>query len=670
MGGIFGIGTRAMFAAQAQINTTAANIANANTPGYSRQTVQLETAGGQFTGAGFFGKGVNLTTVKREHDVFLTREAALSRSIAARDQAQLTQLGRLEKVFGVGESGLGHAAGQVLNGFVDIANNPGDSSSRQVVLSRAEEMVQRFRTSANQLQSIRDGVAQELKVSVDRVNALASGVASLNQQIARVIGLGHEPNDLMDQRDRAIAELSDLIQVSQVPASDGTVGLFIGGGQRLVLGDSALKMTVVPGAFDPLQLRLGVVEGGVTRALPDSGLGGGSIAGLLTFQNKDLVDANNLIGRLAVTLADQINEQQSFGFDQHRQVGKPLLAIGAPGYLTPKGVDGTQLNTGTASLSIDITESRALAASDYMLRFDAGTWSMTRLSDGQNVPLTFDAVDTYTTADGFSFTLDSGAPADGDRFLIQPMGTAAQTMSRLLGDPSDLAAASRVFAAADSGNAGTGSVGRLTTLSDAYGLENPITIEFTGGDAITGYTFTVTGTVDYPVPPALPPGTVMPGQTISINGWEMVVNGAPQPGDRISVDSTLNSTSFGTDNGNALAYVALRDQAVVGLSPKVPAEIDPLTGEAVLAGGETFTDAYASAMADIGVRVQRAQVLSDMSTSVAQEAQQAASSVSGVNLDEEAARLIQFQQSYQAAAKVLQIAQQVFDTLLQTAAGR
>src|SRR5690606_606215 len=145
------------------------------------------------------------------------------------------------------------------------------------------------------------------------------------------------------------------------------------------------------------------------------------------------------------------------------------------------------------------------------------------------------------------------------------------------------------------------------------------------------------------------------------------VIGAPRPGDRITVGSSLNSASFPTDNGNALAFVALRDEAQIGRTPRVPPTTDPYTGRPVMAGGETFTDAYASAMADIGVRVQRAQVLSDMSASVAQSAQQAVSSVSGVNLDEEAARLIQFQQSYQAAAKVLQIAQSIFDTLLQTA---
>lgn len=667
MGGIFGIGTRAMFAAQAQINTTAANIANANTPGYSRQTVQLETAGGQFTGAGFFGKGVNVTTVKREHDVFLTREAALSRSIAARDEAQLTQLTRLEKVFGVGEDGLGYAIGQVLNGFVDVANNPADTSARQVVLSRAEEMVQRFRTASSQLQSVREGVAQELRVAVDRINALSSSIASLNQQIARVIGLGHEPNDLMDQRDQAIAELSDYIQVSQVPASDGTIGLFIGGGQRLVLGDNALPLKVVPGSFDPLQLRVGVVEGGVTRALPDSSLAGGAVSGLLTFQNKDLVDATNLIGRLALSFAQQVNEQQSLGYNQARQVGEPLLAVGTPGYQTPKDVNGLQLNTGTAALDIQVDDASALAASDYELRFEAGAWNMRRISDGQAVPLTFDSVDTYSTPDGFSFRLASGAPADGDRFLIQPMGNAAQTLTKVLDDPADLAVASRVVGQLAAGNAGTASISRLTTVSDDYGLENDITIEFTGGDAVSGYTFTVTGTVQYPVPPATAPTSVVPGQTISINGWEMVVIGTPQPGDRITVGSALNSASFPTDNGNALGFVALRDEAQIGRTPRVPPAIDPYTGRPEMAGGETFTDAYASAMADIGVRVQRAQVLSDMSASVAESAQQAVSSVSGVNLDEEAARLIQFQQSYQAAAKVLQIAQSIFDTLLQTA---
>lgn len=668
MSGIFSIGTRAMFAAQAQINTTASNIANANTPGYSRQTVQLATAGGQFTGAGYFGKGVSVTTVKREHDIFLTREAALARSVAARDQAQFAQLSRLENVFGIGAEGIGHAIGQVLNGFVDVANLPSDTSARQVVLSRTEELVQRFRTAASQLDSIRQGVGQELHVAVDQINSLARSIASLNQQIARVVGLGHEPNDLLDQRDRAISELSEYIQVTQVPASDGTVGIFIGGGQRLVLGDSALQLKVLAGEYDPLQLRVGLLEGNSVRVLPDSSLAGGTVAGLLSFQNDDLVDATHLINRLALSFAQQVNAQQRLGYDQSGQLGSPLLSLAAPGYQTPKGANGQELNTGNATLAVRVDDASALAASDYELRYEGGSWQMRRLSDGQGVPLSFDGVDTWSTPDGLSFTLTGGAPAEHDRFLLQPLRQAAQTMTRLIDDPADLAVASRVVAAVDGGNAGTLGISKLTTVSDAYGLENDIVIEFTGGDAASGYTFNITGTVAFPVPPAAPPSSVVPGQAIRINGWELVVIGSPQPGDRITVGSAPASPSFANDNGNALVFVAMRDEAMIGRVPKVPAETNPYTGRPVLAGGETFTDAYASAMADVGVRVQRARVLAEMSASVADSAQQAVASVSGVNLDEEAARLIQFQQSYQAAAKVLQIAQTVFETLLQTAA--
>ncbi|GIX25747.1 MAG: flagellar hook-associated protein FlgK [Caldimonas manganoxidans] len=627
MSGLISLGTRTMFAAQAQLNTTANNISNANTPGYSRQTVQLETAGGQFTGAGFFGKGVKITTVERAHNAFLSAEVANTAAVAAGDATRLDYLQRMEKVFRLGESGLGFAAGQLLNAFVDVASNPSDASARQVVLSRLESLASRYRSAAGELTALQQGLTQDLKTSIATVNELTQRVADLNQQIARVKGLGHQPNDLLDQRDQLIAEISQFIQVTQIPASDGTVGLFIAGGQRLVLGNDALPLTLVPDPYDNSIGRLGLREAGVDRPLVESSLGGGTLAGMLRIQNQDLPAAINQVGRMAAVLAARLNEQQALGYDLNGNVGGPLLSTGSPRSLPHAS------NTGTAQVTVAITEATALEAADHELRFQGGAWQLRRLPDGAWSPYT-----PGTQVAGITLSVPAGTPADGDRFLIQPVRFAATDLRAALTDPNGIAAAAPVVAAVSPANQGTMGVSTLLPKQADPNLGQPLQIVFTSPT-----TFNIVGTVS-----GTPSTTLVPGEPIRINGWELSVTGVPQAGDVIEVRSTaVTAGALASNNGNALALLALRDEPMVG--------------------GETLTDAYASVLADVGIRVQGAQSSAEMSKTIAREAQVARDELSGVNLDEEAARLIQFQQAYQAAAKVLQVAQQVFDTILQTA---
>ncbi|MEY2896327.1 MAG: hypothetical protein RL669_596, partial [Pseudomonadota bacterium] len=369
MSGLMSLGTRAMFANYAALQTTGSNISNASTEGYSRQQVELATAGGQYTGAGFFGKGAKIETVTRSADAFLTREAATSRAKAAQDRTHYEQLTRLENVFAPGEQGIGYAAGQLLNAFVDVANRPQDTSARQVVLARAEEMSARFRSAAEQVDTLQSGMSQDLRNSVATVNALAQRVADINQQIAAVNGTGQSPNDLLDQRDQLISKISEHIQVSTIPSDDGTLGVFVGGGQRLVLGSTALQLKVLPDQYDPQRVRLALTEGGTDRVLPPDSIAGGSMAGLLKFQNEDLGAARALLGQMASAITGRLNEQQALGLDlrQPPGTGAPLLTVGAPRALP------ADTNTGGSSVALSVVNVRQLQASDYELRADPAT---------------------------------------------------------------------------------------------------------------------------------------------------------------------------------------------------------------------------------------------------------------------------------------------------------
>ncbi|MGA0611611.1 flagellar hook-associated protein FlgK [Caldimonas sp. KR1-144] len=648
MSGLMSLGTRAMFASYAALQTTGNNIANANTPGYSRQQVDLATAGGQFTGAGFFGKGVNVETVSRVADAFLTKESQLAASQAAGALTKLEQLQRLEKVFASGENGIGFAAGNLLNAFTDVANKPTDTSARQVVLARAEELASRFRSANEQIDSLQAGVVSDMKNSVATVNALAQKVAQINQQIAAVQGIGHVPNDLLDQRDQLVTEINQYIQVTTIPADDGTLGLFIGGGQRLVLSNQALQLAVVPDEFDPARVQLALKESGGTRIVPADQIAGGSISALMSFQNEDLADARTLVGQLASAIAGRLNQQQALGLDlrQPAGAGAPIFSLGAPRVLPAQNNSAAALN----SVSITISDATQLQASDYELKGDPSTpgqYILTRLSDG-----TTRTVVPGDTVDGFTIGVGIPAPGANDRYLLQPVAMAASSMQRVLDDPKGIAAASAVSATVGAANTGTATVGSLRTVSASLDPTLTAAISFT--DNSGNYSWSLTDAGGTVVGSGT--GSWSAGTPIALNGFELSLNGVPRSGDTIQVAATQFPEA---NNGNALALLDLRDEGLVGRQ---------ILGSGAVVPGETITDAYARAMADVGVRVQGANAASKISTAVAENAKEVLTSKVGVNLDEEAARLIQYQQGYQAAAKVLQVAQTIFDTLLQAAA--
>lgn len=655
---LMSLGMRAMSANYAALQATGHNISNVNTEGYSRQSVVLGTNGGQFTGAGFFGKGVNVDAVKREHSEFLTREAATTRAIAAADETRSTQLQQLEKVFPLGEAGLGYSATQMFNAFVDVANKPADTSARQVVLARAGEFATRLKSAGEQLDTLQQGVTEELKASISQVNMLASRVAELNQKIAAVKGSGQTPNDLLDQRDQTINEMSRYLQVTTIEAGDGSMSVFIGGGQKLVLGNQTTTLVAVADVFDPSRLQLGVNDAGTLREMPQELVTGGAIAGLLRFQNQDLVSARNQLGQIAASVAGNVNRQQALGLDgsQPPAAGAPLLTVGGPQVLP------ANTNTGSSTVSLAIAEPMELQASDYELFRDpslpAGSYTLTRLSDG-----TTQTVTSGMVVDGMRITVGAPAPAANDRFLLQPVAAAARNAALALENTRGIAAASPVAATFAVDNIGTASMASLSaTAVNAAAAPLTATLTFTNDSGAynwelrdAGNALVRSGTGTWTAGTPIRSDAWTPATPAQRFDWALDLSGVPRSGDVLTVGNTPFPAS---DNGNARAMMALRDAGLVGQRTLASGTVVP---------GSSVTDAYANVLAEVGVRVQSAQLSARQSASIADQAETNLQAKVGVNLDEEAARLIQFQQSYQAAAKMLQVAQSLFDTLLQTA---
>jgi flagellar hook-associated protein 1 FlgK len=645
MSGILNIGTRALMANQVALQTAGNNIANVNTPGYSRQSVVLQNVAGQFTGGGYIGSGVDVQTILRNHSDFLTRQAALTSSVSASDTARSDQLTQLENIFQGGTTGLGASVSNMLNSFSDVASAPTDLTARTVALTGADEMAARFRAASSSMNDLQQGVSSQLKDSVAAVNNLASQIASANEQIARAQGSGQPPNDLLDQRDQLIKNLNQYVQTTNIPADDGSVGIFLAGSQPLVLGNTASPISMGQDAFnDPAKAKLTTQSGVV---LEESMLGGGQIAGLLKFQNTDLVEAKNLLGRMALAIGTATNDQNKLGIDLNGAVGGNLFTLSA----LPDGLKATT-NTGSATLQVAVqpppnSGTTALAASNYEVSFTSATaGNITRLSDGVTISfpqVPAPAAPILASIDGLNITASAGAVA-GDSFLITPFSAVSSTIATAFSSPSALAMASPVAASAGAANQGTLAVTSLAARSNPLPatLASPITLTFTSAGA---YTRSDTGATSYSYTPgqAIESDIASPGST----GWSLNLSGSPVAGDSFKVGSatTIQPTADPKLNsGNAEAMMALRDVKMFD--------------------GAALTDGYASAMAQIGVRVQSATSTAAVSKSIATNIETARAGVAGVNLDEEAAKLLQYQQAYQASAKMLQIAQSVFTSLM------
>ncbi|WP_042428082.1 flagellar hook-associated protein FlgK [Comamonas granuli] len=642
---LLNVGARALLANQMALQTTGHNIANVSTAGYSRQSVVLQTVQGQFTGGGYIGKGVEVATVLRNHSELLTRQATAAAAMDAGDTARLERLRQLQDVFSGGESGIGASVNQMMNALSDVVSSPMDLTARNVALTRMDELASRMRDASQRLDEIGYTVGEQFKGSIFAVNNLAKNIAEVNEQIARAKGNGQPANDLLDRRDQLIRELNQHIQTSQVAADDGSVSVFVAGSQPLVLGNKAASLSI----DDPADFGAGsgrkvlsfLAPGSSVKVeLNESMLGGGDIAGLLRFQNSDLAEGRNLLGRMAVAISESMNQQNRLGLTLDGQVGDNLFAPIALGKAIPSST-----NSSSADLDLTVVDPTLLQASSYTIDFtapDAG--SITRLSDGKIFafdgsgapPVTVDAV---FAAQGLGVAL-SGPPNPGDRYMITALQGAAAEFKALQYSPVDLAAANPVNAAMGATNQGNVQLVNLKALSNPPGTTVPVTITFDSPSTYTrsdiGGTFTYT-----------------PGQPITYDnatpptGWSLTVTGTPRVGDTITLDDSLNPAYgdwYKRDAGNARSLMDLRD---------VP-----------MFDGATLSDGFASAIAQVGTRTQSAQFAAELSSAIAANLERDRTAVSGVNLDEEAARLIQYQQAYQASAKMIQIAQNIFDTLI------
>lgn len=644
---ILGVGQSAMNAAQIGLATTGHNIANVNTPGYNRQVVMQAAAPGQNIGVGYVGKGTEVNTIKRVYNEFLAQQVRNTQTSKGAVDSYYAQMKQIDNILADPTSGVSSALQDFFKGVQDVSSNPSSPAARQAMLSAAESMESRFQSVSTRMGELSEGVNAQVSTTIIAINNYAQQLADLNDAIELAQGTAGEDkpaNDLLDQRDQIVSDLSKEIKVTVVKQGN-SYNVFMGSGQALTVGSQVFKLRPLASPTDPSKIQVAYEASGKTTLIPDTSLNGGRLGGLLEFRSNSLEPAQNALGRVAIGLAMTFNAQHRLGQDQLGDIGT--------NFFTPPTVqvNASGDNSATASVSASYTDVSKLTTSDYSLRRDGGNFTVTRLSDNKQVwgpSVTGYVAGAFPSSpveiDGFSLTQVS-AMADGDEFVIKPTINGASNFGVAITDPAKIAAGAPIRTQVGATNTGTGTISAGTVNTTPAGLKNPVTISFTSATAYN-LTDSVTGVT---VPGTIPAG----GGNISYNGWTVQVNGAPASGDTFSVGP--NSGGVG-DNRNALLLGALQTANTLGNSAN--------SAGTYQGASMSLQGAYTYMVSQVGNKTRELEVSGKAEEKLLASAIEAQQSESGVNLDEEAANLMRYQQAYQAAAKIMQTASDLFNLLL------
>lgn len=629
MTGIIGNGLSALLAAQRALQTTSNNIANANTEGYVRQRIDFQESPGTPLGRITIGSGVSVLSVSRVYDQFLTDNVRTSTSLEQRYSVQSDFATRLNTLLGNPDTGISAAVQRFFDQVEAVGRDPTSTAQRQQLLLEGQSLATRFDQLDHQLGDLGNEVDGRLNQAVRDINQIADQIASLNERIMATSG--SPSSDLLDQRDVLLKKLAGQIDVTVTRQQDGSVNVLIGSGQSLVLGAQSAELATVEDPYDASRLQLAISNGGPLQNISGK-VSGGLVGGLLTIRDDVLESASRQLGQLALGLTDAFNAQHHQGLDFNGELGQDFFATGGP------QVSAHPANTGTATGTATIADVSVLAGRDYELRFNGTAWSVLERYTGAVVPTT----GTGTASDpllfeGVSFSATTGAAA-GDRFLVRPLATAAGEIRVVLNNASGIAAASPLTASRATGNVSQATVGQPTVadINDPK-LLTTATILF---DSPTTYVVYTGGGADQ-----IGPLPYTSGGDISFGGWTVKVSGTPATGDRFFV-SAAGAGSGDNSNMQSLAGVA---------------QLGFFAG-----GNQSLNDLGADIVASVGAAANRSKNELAVQTSLREQAELDLEGVSGVNLDEEAANMLRYQDAYLAASKIISVADNLFQTLLQT----
>lgn len=546
---ILSIGQSALAAAQVGISTTGHNIANASTPGYNRQVVTQSAAQAQNFGYGYVGQGTSVAGVTRVFNELLHRQMVNSQAASSASDTYYNELKTIDNMLSDSTAGLNPALSEFFSSVKAASANPSDVPTRQTVLSNAQALSNRLNTMGDRLSQMQADVNTQISGHITTVNSYATQLARLNDTIEQSISVGgNPPNDLMDQRDQLVLELSKIVKTTVVPQGAGSYNVFIGNGLPLVVGKDSFSLQSTTSPTDSSRIEAGYVSNGKVTILGSQTLAGGALGGLLEFREESLDNTQNQLGQIALALAGSFNDIHKSGYGLDGSTGNNLFTIPNPNtQLKSSYSDGH--TPGGAILSVTINDASQVTSSDYKLEYNGTNYTITRLRDGQAVASN---VTLPQTVEGLTFAISSGTMASGDEYSIRPTRNVASNIALNITDVNKL--------------------------------------------ALSG-----------------------------------------------------SATSGPSDNTNALLLANLQ----------IEQKVTSTNGMQI-----TFSAAFAQLVSNVGNKSYELKITGESEAQVLESTTTAMQSESGVNLDEEAANLIRYQQAYQAAGKMMQMASELFQILL------
>nr|WP_320136789.1 flagellar hook-associated protein FlgK [uncultured Amphritea sp.] len=676
MSNLLNIGSQAAQANQAALNTIGQNISNVNTEGYSRQQVDLVARPDS--------AGVYVQDIERITDKFLTQQVWTDLSSYNQSSAYADLSSRLDNLLASDTQSISTALDDYFGALQSVVDDPTSTANRQLFITQSDALVQRFNDLDANIQSQDDTINQQMDSYAGQITTIATNIADLNAKISVAEATNRSTNEMRDQRDQLTNQLSEIVGVTVVDQSSDQYSIFIGNGQPLVIGSTAEKVISVLGT-DSSQKELAVVNANATVNI-NGEITGGKVGGLIQYREEALNDARNQLGLIAIGLAESMNEQHRAGINLSNEFGGDLFTDMNDDFLQRKRITPNSNNQSDINVArVEIQNVDQLQASEYELVVgDGDRLTLYRSSDGKQIrvdqlenvdndplaPLsTAEGIDAVGqnqvyidpngeylsfAVDGIKVTIQTNTDLmKGDSFTIQPVTSGAEDLSLVIQSGQQLALASPIRISSDIDNQGSGVATvsvtnpKAATFATAGEMSPPVKIVFNdlAGSTTGEMTYTVYDMTDpnSPVPVGALDQTYTAGNEIELDGYSITVANQPKAGDSFSFDFNEDGVS---DNRNAFALSNLQQSHLFDQG--------------------SYQDLYGSLIEKVGTRTATAVISQQANKAVLDTSISAQSSVSGVNLDEEATKLVQYQQAYQASAQLIRVSQTIFDSLLQS----
>jgi len=655
---LYNTGVSGLLSAQQQLATTGNNIANVNTEGYSRQRAEQNASMGIYSGGNYIGTGTYIEDISRVYDQFSYKEQLLSQTNLSHADSLNVDLGQLDQVMSFSGGAINSSIESFYEAINSVSDNPSDLGLRDMALSQAQILSEDFNSMNAELTQLVQSKNGEIEEIASHISDISVEIAKINEQILYAQNsVQGQANDLLDARDRLVNDLSQFTSVNTVEDNLGVMTVMIGNGATLVAGITALSVGVKAGDPDPDKTVLSIV--GPNSAVNLNGASvGGVLAAKYEFRDEHLAQAQSEIDRIAMAISATVNDAQQSGLDLNEIQGANLFTdINSPLLEQSRLLTPSQ-NTGTLQATVNITDVSKIPTDEFMVEFDGTNYTMTNLSNSSTLNLgtpgniNSNAMDTY----GFQFIEDSGAAVAGDFFIIKPTNNSAALINVELNAGAGIAASSAIEVTPSTTNIGGASV-EITSVNgasdaQAYVAANNLVVDIYENGS---------GAFEYRIYDSVTSADIVPA-TSFIPGSKLLVDIAPSPANAVfqieikgsptgataaAPDTFSIAGSFGVGNNqNALLLASTQEAGIIN------------------GGKETFNQSLSSSTATVGSSAASAELTEGTAQALFTQAYNRNQSTSGVNLDEEAANLLKYQQAYQAASQIISTANTIFDTLL------